>query len=56
MQQKFADYAAKQGKIPNKIIYNSYDTVMWEIPLVDFPVPIPYLLCYDEIQLSGQIK
>ncbi len=56
VQQKFADYAAKQGKIPNKIIYNSYDTVMWEIPLVDFPVPIPYLLCYDEIQLSGQIK
>jgi hypothetical protein len=56
MQQKFADYAARKGKKTNKIVYNSYDTVLWEIPIIDFPLPIPYLLCYDEIQLSGQMK
>ena len=56
MQRQFIDFAAKQGKTPSKIVYNTYDTVLWEIPLVNVPVPIPYLLCYNEIQLSGQIK
>ena len=56
IQERFMYHAAKRGKKPSDLVYTNYDTVMWSIPLIDFPIPIPYLLCYNEIQLSGCIK
>jgi hypothetical protein len=56
IQGRFAAYAAKRGKSPVHIEYSNYDTVLWAIPQVNIPFPIPYFLCYNEIQLSGRIK
>ena len=50
------EHAAKHGKTPCDLVYSNYDTVMWSIPLVEVPIPVPYLLCYNEIQLSGNLK
>jgi hypothetical protein len=56
IQGRFAAHAAKRGKSPVHIEYSNYDTVLWAIPQVNIPFPIPYFLCYNEIQLSGRIK
>jgi hypothetical protein len=56
VQSRLFDFAAQKGKTPHKLVYHNYDTVMWEIPLVNVPLPVPYLLCYNEIQLSARLK
>ena len=30
--------------------------VMFDVPLIGFSIPIPYIVCYKEIQLSGVLK
>lgn len=56
IQERFMAYAGERGKTPTHIEYFNYDTVMWAIPLLDVSIPVPYFLCYNEIQLSGRIK
>lgn len=56
IQTRFMDFAAKRGKTPVNIEYTDYDTVMFNLPLVQYPLPIPYLLCYREIQISGGLR
>ena len=56
IQERFTAYAGERGKTPTHIEYFNYDTVMWAIPLLDVSIPVPYFLCYNEIQLSGRIK
>ena len=56
VQKRFTEYAAKQRKTPVHIEYSNYDTVLWAIPEVNIPFPVPYFLCYNEIQLSGRLK
>ena len=56
IQKRFMDHAGKRGKTPVNQKYTDYDTVMFNLPLVQYPLPIPYLLCYREIQLSGTLK
>lgn len=56
VQMRFMDYVRKTGKSPEDLKYTDYDTVMFDIPLLQYPLPIPYFLCYREIQLSGNLK
>jgi hypothetical protein len=56
IQNRLMDFSARQGKTPHKLVYHNYDTVMWKIPLVNIPLPVPYFLCYNEIQLSARLK
>ncbi len=56
IQKRFMDHAGKRGKTAVNLKYTDYDTVMFNLPLVQYPLPIPYLLCYREIQLSGTLK
>jgi hypothetical protein len=30
--------------------------VLFNVPLLQYPLPIPYLLCYRELQLSGNLE
>ena len=46
-------YVNGMRKDAKNLTYTSYDSVMFEIPGSNIPVPIPYLLTYREIQLSG---
>lgn len=56
VQQRFMDHARMTGKKPGDLKYTDYDTVMFDVPLLQYPLPIPYFLCYREIQLSGNLK
>jgi hypothetical protein len=56
IQGRLADYAALQGKTAENLAYYNYDTVMLTIPFPQFSLPVPYFLCYNEIQLSARLK
>ena len=53
VQTRFMGYVNGMKKDAKNLTYTSYDSVMFEIPGSNIPVPIPYLLTYREIQLSG---
>ena len=58
VQKELAAESARRGKTATDLIYHTYDTVTFDIPLVviSVPIPIPYLICYHEIQLSGVLQ
>lgn len=57
LQARFMSYAEKTGrKEKHTLVYDNYDSVMFEIPGLNLPVPIPYVVTYKEIQLSGVLK
>lgn len=56
IQAHFMDYAVRCGKRPEDLKYTDYDSVLFDIPFVQFPLPIPYIICYREIQLSGNLR
>lgn len=51
IQGRFMDYAGERPA--RNLAYTTSDSVMLEIPGINLPLPIPYLLTYREIQLSG---
>ena len=56
VQEAMAEEAAKQGATVADIVYHNNDTVMFDLPLVGFSIPIPYVVCYKEIQVSGVLE
>ena len=55
VQKEMAAAAAKRGKTASGIVSHNYENVLFEIPLI-ISIPIPYLFCYHEIQLSGTLQ
>ena len=45
----------KHDRIYN-LSYSNDDSILFEIPGLDFPLPIPYVFTYREMQLSGVMK
>ena len=56
IQHRFMKYANFYGKKSRDMAYYTQESVLFEIPATDFPIPLPYLLTYKEIQLSGVLK
>ena len=56
IQRRFMDYARFYGKTPFDMTYYTRESVLFELPGIDFPLPVPYILTYKEIQLSGVLK
>lgn len=57
IQRRFMGYARSVGKTDMAdLSYVNDDTVLFTVPGLHYPLPIPYLLSYREIQLSGNIK
>ena len=54
VQSRFMEEAKKKGKDISTLVYHSNDSVMLNLP--NIVVPIPYLLTYHELQLSGVLK
>ena len=46
-------YARKQGADVGELTFFRDEQVFFSIPGSQFPVPIPYVLCFREIQFSG---
>ena len=57
IQRRFMERAKSlsDGEIFN-LSYSNDDTVLFEVPGLEFPFPIPYILTYHEIMLSGGVK
>ncbi|MGN0875800.1 MAG: hypothetical protein ACI4TC_00855 [Kiritimatiellia bacterium] len=53
VQGRFMSYANGQGCDVSDLGYVTNESVMLNIPGINAPLPIPYLLTYREIQLSG---
>lgn len=57
LQRRMTDYAAMHsGKTLTDLTYHNYDTIFVSIPFTSIPIPVPYVVCYREIQLSGVLK
>lgn len=56
VQQRAQRYADSKGKRLEDLAYHNHSSVMFNIPGTDFPMPIPYVLTFREIQLSGVLK
>jgi hypothetical protein len=57
VQSRFVKVANDNGK--NKIselAYTNTDSVLFEIPGLNIPIPLPYIFTYKEIQLSGVME
>ena len=56
VQKELMAESARRGKIATDLTIHSYDKVSFDIPLVVISIPIPYIICYHEIQVSGVLK
>ena len=56
VQKELAAEANRRGKVATDLVYHYYDKVTFDIPLVVVTLPIPYIICYHEVQLSGVLQ
>ena len=56
VQKALTDEAAKRGKTATELAYHNIDNVMFDVPLVFISLPLPYIICYHEVQLSGVLQ
>lgn len=56
VQKELAEVAAKRGKTPEGLVYHNRNDIFLELPLLGTALPIPYIICYHEVQLSGVFK
>ena len=56
LQSRLMREAAKSSAPVENLVWNNYDSVLFSIPFVSIPFPIPYILTYREMQLSGEIR
>ena len=53
IQRRFTGYAEEHGFEMHDLTYSTKASVMFDVPGMNLPLPVPYLLTYREIQLSG---
>lgn len=56
VQKELAAESSRRGKVATDITVHTYDTVTFDVPLIVISLPIPYIICYHEIQVSGVLK
>lgn len=55
-QRLFMDHVATMDGELGDLDYWIRENMLYEVPALQIPLPIPYVLTYREIQLSGTIK
>ena len=53
LHDRMMEYARKQGADVGELTFFRDEQVFFNIPGTQFPVPLPYILCFREIQFSG---
>jgi len=56
VQSRLLEHAKSEGKDAEELVFHNYDSVLMWIPMAGISLPIPYLVCYKEVQLSGVLK
>ena len=56
VQNEVAAESKRRGKVATDLVCHKYDKVTFDIPLLVISLPIPYIICYHEVQVSGVLK
>lgn len=56
IQRCMSDYARKRRRRAEDLVYHEHESVIFDLPLINIPIPIPYVFCSHDIQLSGVMK
>ena len=56
IQRRFTDCEKEANAHAFDLVWNTHEQVLFAIPGLEIPFPIPYILCYREIQLSGVMR
>lgn len=56
IQTKLLEKMRKSGQQVENLAWKNNDSVLMTIPLLNVPIPIPYIITYREMQLSGEVK
>ena len=56
VQKELMAESARRGKVATDLTYHTNDKMSFDIPFVVVTIPIPYVLCYHEVQMSGVLK
>ena len=56
IQTRLLEKTRKSGKRVENLVWNNNDSVLITLPLLNVPLPIPYIITYREMQLSGELK
>ena len=56
VQKELMAESNRRGKVATGLTVHAYDTVTFDVPLIVITLPIPYIICYHEIQVSGVLK
>ena len=56
IQKRFFTYADEHGKAASDLVYSNREQVLFEFPGSNISIPLPYLLTYREMQLSGVLS
>ena len=46
----------RRGKKVENLVWSNNDSVLITVPILNVPLPIPYIITYREMQLSGEVK
>lgn len=56
VQYRLLKKTRKSGKKVDNLVWHNNDSVLLTIPFLEIPLPIPYIITYHELQLSGELK
>ena len=56
VQAAVAAEANRRGKTVADLSTHTFERVMFDMPMLYITVPIPYVFCYREIQVSGVLQ
>lgn len=56
IQGRLMSYAARNQRQVDHLVYHDFSSVMLYLPMIGEVLPIPYVLTYRELQLSGVLK
>ena len=56
IQGRFMKHAEEMHMEPKDLMWSIDADVLFDVPGTSFPMPIPYVLTYREMQLSGVLK
>ena len=56
VQKELMAESNRRGKTATDLTYHTIDKVSFDIPLLVVTLPIPYVICYHSVQLSGVLQ
>lgn len=56
IQSRLLDKARKNNMKVENLTWTNNDSMLLTIPLLEIPLPVPYIVTYREMQLSAEVK